>query len=208
MDFIWLNVRGQALEKLFENQWTLALFLIFFVPGFISLKVYDLLIPGEARDFTKSFFDAIAYSALNFGALLWLIVPAGSGRLNPWEGYAAIFFVMIGMPALWPVLFLQIRKHPRVAQRIISPNPRVWDEIFAKRIPYWVIVHLKDQRRIGGLYGGKSFTSHSPAEPEIYLEQVWYVDEKGFTGKVVKSTAGILIMGADIVALEFFQYNN
>lgn len=196
------------MEKLFENQWTLALFLIFFVPGFISLKVYDLLIPSEARDFTKSVFDAIAYSTLNFAALLPLIMAVGSGHLSLWLSYPAMFIVLIVMPALWPVLFLRIRKHPRIAQRITSPNPRVWDDIFAKRVPYWVIVHLKDQRRIGGLYGGKSFASHSPAPPEIYLEQLWYVDEDGgFTGKVVKSTAGVLIMGGDIVALEFFQYN-
>ncbi len=113
------------------------------------------------------------------------------------------------MPALWPVLFLQIRKHPIIARRTTSPNARVWDDIFAKRTPYWVIAHLKDQRRIGGLYGGKSFTSHSPAAPEIYPEEVWHIDENGgFTGTVANSTAGILIMGADILALEFFQYNN
>jgi len=196
------------LEKLFENQETLALFLIFFIPGFISLKVYDLLIPAERQDFTRSLFDAMGYSALNFAALLWLIALLRSGGLSSWLWYTAMFFLLIGMPILWPVLFLQIRKHPKVAQRITSANPRVWDDIFAKRTPYWVIVHLKDQRRIGGLYGGKSFASHSPAPPEIYLEQVWHVDENGgFTDTVVKSTAGILIMGTDILALEFFQYN-
>jgi len=79
-------------EKLFEGN-TLSLFLIFFIPGFISLKIYDLLVPGERRDFSKSAFDAIAYSALNFAVFLplilliqpelfsarqknWLIVPA------------------------------------------------------------------------------------------------------------------------------------
>jgi len=30
----------------------LALFPIFFLPGFISIKIYDLLVPGEPRDFT------------------------------------------------------------------------------------------------------------------------------------------------------------
>ena len=198
------------MEKVFENQGTLALFLILFIPGFISLKVYDLLIPGERRDFTKSLFDSIAYSALNFAAFLWLIAIVRSGGLSPWQWYTAMFFLLVGMPAIWPVLFLQIRKHPIVSPWTTSPNARVWDDIFAKRTPYWVIVHLKDQRRIGGLYGGKSFTSHSPAPPEIYLEQVWHVDGEtgGFTGTALKSTAGILIMGTDILALEFFKYNS
>ena len=51
-------------------------------------------------------------------------------------------------------------------------------------------------------------TSHSPAAPEIYLEEVWKLDENGgFTDSRIDSTAGILIMGAEIVALEFFRYN-
>jgi len=65
--------------------------------------------------------------------------------------------------------------------------------------------HLKDDRRIGGLYGDNSYASHSPAPPEIYLEETWHVDEKGFTGARVKSTAGVLIQGSDIQAIEFFR---
>jgi hypothetical protein len=196
------------MEKLFETQGTLGLFLIFFIPGFITLKVYDLLIPGEQRDFSKSLFDAVAYSSLNFAVLLWLIALVRSGSLSPLQWYAAMFILLIGMPAVWPVLFLRIRKISWVALRIASPNARVWDDIFSKRTPYWVIVHLKDQRRIGGLYADKSFTSHSPAPPEIYLEQVWYLDEEGeFTGSVVEPTSGILIMGTEILASEFFRYN-
>jgi hypothetical protein len=91
------------MEKLFEAQGTLALFLIFFIPGFISLKVYDLLVPGERRDFSKSLFDAVAYSSLNFVALLWLIGIVRSGSL-PWLWYAAMFVLLIGMPAAWPIL--------------------------------------------------------------------------------------------------------
>ena len=92
------------MEKLFETQGTLALFLIFFIPGFISLKVYDLLVPGERRDFSKSLFDAVAYSSLNFVALLWLIGIVRSGSLPPWLWYAAMFVLLIGMPAAWPIL--------------------------------------------------------------------------------------------------------
>lgn len=56
------------MEKLFEQQATLILFLGFFVPGFLMIRIYDLLVPTERRDFSKSVFDAVAYSAVNFVA--------------------------------------------------------------------------------------------------------------------------------------------
>jgi hypothetical protein len=195
------------MESLFKNQETFALFLVFFVPGFISITVYDALIPGERRDFSKSIFEAIAYSSLNFAALLWLVGIVRTRDLNPMLWYLCIFVLLIGMPAVWPLLILRLRRTKWGASRIASPNARVWDEIFAQQVPYWVIVYLKDDRRIGGLYGANSYTSHSPAPPEIYLEETWHVDDKGFTGARVKSTAGILIPGADIQAIEFFRYN-
>ena len=96
------------METLFKNQETLALFLIFFIPGFISLKVYDLLIPGERRDFSKSLFDAVAYSSLNFAALWWLIALV---RNAPGlQLYAGMFVLLIAAPALWPVVRVQIRR--------------------------------------------------------------------------------------------------
>jgi hypothetical protein len=99
--------RGRRkVEKLFDSQGTLGLFLMFFIPGFITLKVYDLLVPGEARDFSKSLFDAVAYSSLNFAALLWLIGIVRSGSLPPWLWYTAMFVILIGMPAVWPAVFL------------------------------------------------------------------------------------------------------
>jgi Family of unknown function (DUF6338) len=57
--------------------WTqdeLLLFLLFFVPGFISIKIYDLLVPTERRAFQSTLAEAIGYSAVNFAVLLPLIV--------------------------------------------------------------------------------------------------------------------------------------
>jgi hypothetical protein len=196
------------MEKLFEAQGTLGLFLVFFILGFISLKIHDLFIPGEQRDFSKSLFDAIAYSSVNFAPFLWLIATVRSGSITPLRWYGAIIFALFFMPVVWPILYLRIRKLAVVAERLGSPNVRAWDEIFGRRTKCWVIVRLKDQRRIGGLYGARSFASRSPAAPEIYIEQVWQVDaDGGFTGTMVESTSGILIMGAEILAVEFFRYN-
>ena len=69
-----------------------------------------------------------------------------------------------------------------------------------------MIVHLTD-RRIGGVFADKSFASSSPAPPEIYLEQIWKLDSEGRFISPVESTAGVLISGEQIVALELFRYS-
>jgi hypothetical protein len=58
----------------------LTLFFLFFLPGFVSLKVYDLLVPGEMRDFSRAFFDALSYSALNFFVHLSTVEPAAMAQ--------------------------------------------------------------------------------------------------------------------------------
>ncbi len=51
--------------EVFKSTSTLLLFLALFIPGFLMLKVYDLRVASERRDFTKAVFDAVVYSALN-----------------------------------------------------------------------------------------------------------------------------------------------
>lgn len=198
------------MEKFFENEHTFVLFLLFFLPGFISLKVYDLLVPSEPRDFNKSILDAVAYSTLNFIALFWLIALMRSSEMPVWLWYVSLLFVGIGMPALWPKLFVWIRDQPWFTKRARTPASisRVWDSLFIQREQYWVIAHLKDRRKIGGVFSVNSFASSSPAPPEIYLEEVWQLDENGCFDHAIERTAGILILGEELVALELFRYND
>ena len=58
----------------------LILFLLFFIPGFISTKVYNLLYPSEQKDFSAFLLEAIGYSSLNFAILSWLIIIIHSGN--------------------------------------------------------------------------------------------------------------------------------
>jgi Family of unknown function (DUF6338) len=195
------------MEKLFNNQEALAIFLLFFVPGFISLKVYDLLVPGERRDFSKSLYEAMAYSALNLGVLFWLFDFVLSAQLPRFWWYLSWFVALVAFPAGWPILGLWIRGHPKLAGKLHNPNPRVWDSLFQRGEHYWVIVHLNDGHRIGGVYSSRSFVSSSPAPPEIFLEEVWKLDDKGAFHSKIERTAGILISGKDILLLEFFTYS-
>ena len=98
-------------------------------------------------------------------------------------------------------------KNPVGVRRFTSPKHEL-DDIVANRTPYWVIVHLGISGALGDSMGADHSTSHSPAPPEIYLEQVWHRECKWrLHGTVVNLDGRILIMGSDILALEFFEYN-
>ncbi len=186
----------------------LVLFLVFFIPGFISIKVYDLLIPGERRDFSKSLLEAIGYSSLNFAALSWLIISIHSGNFDVdhkvWY-LISLFLIMFVVPVLWPIIFLKFTSWGPLAKYIVHPIQKPWDYIFNKRESSWVIVHLKDGRKIGGKYHINSFSSSYPSEEQIYLEEVWKLDEKNKFIEPIERSKGIIVLGKEILAVEFFK---
>lgn len=143
------------------------LFLIFFVPGFISIKIYDLLVLADRRDISKSMLEAIGYSCINYGSLSWLIILVHSNNFP--EIYRAIYYSIIFLiffifPIIWPILLLRLLTWRPITKYFNSPIPKPWDYIFLKRESFWIIVHLKDGRKIGGMYDHDSFASLYPIE--------------------------------------------
>ena len=51
----------------------LILFLFFFVPGFLSMKFYQIIFADEKVDFSKSLYEAIGISCINFSIFFWVI---------------------------------------------------------------------------------------------------------------------------------------
>ncbi|MCX7673523.1 MAG: DUF6338 family protein [Thiobacillaceae bacterium] len=187
----------------------LLLFLAVFLPGFISLKVWDLLVPTEQRDFSKSLFDAIAYSALNFVVLAVLFLPELSRpptrtHLSA-QTVIKLVFVFFVAPMLWPIALKRLLTSKTLTRFIISPIRRPWDYVFGLREPYWIIVHLKDGRAVGGRFDRGSFASSYPIEEQIYVEEVWELDQALQFVRPVERTRGMLIFKQEIRAVEFFS---
>jgi hypothetical protein len=186
----------------------LILFLIFFIPGFLSLKVYDWLVATERRDFSKSLFEVIGYSAINFAALIWLIIPIHLN--NFYESHLILYIVCLLIilfifPICWPFLFIRLSGAKLLAKYIIHPCPKPWDYVFGSRISFWVIIHLKNGKRIGGKYDSKSFTSSYPVEEQIYLEEIWKLDDDGKFIRPVERSKGMIFFKDDILAVELFS---
>ena len=64
---------------------------------------------------------------------------------------------------------------------------------------------MKNGTRIGGRFDNNSFASSSPSKEQIYIEEVWNIDEDGKFIKPIERSKGFLILGEEILGLEFFQ---
>lgn len=53
----------------------LFIFIIFVVPGFISIKVYEALHPSVKRESSKIIIDAVAYSCINYAIWFFRFIP-------------------------------------------------------------------------------------------------------------------------------------
>lgn len=186
----------------------LALFLIFFLPGFISMKMYDLMVPGAPKEASKSFLEAVSYSTLNFASLFWLIalIQTNDFYQKHFILYClAVITIMVVVPACWPFVYLKFASWRPIARHFTNPIQKPWDYVFGKRTPYWIIVHFKNGLRVGGRFDTKSFASSNPAGEQIYLEEVWTLDKEGRFVKKVDRSRGIIVMQDEIRAVEFFE---
>ncbi|MFZ5947463.1 MAG: DUF6338 family protein [Stygiobacter sp.] len=185
----------------------LSLFLVFILPGFISLVVYDYLIPSTKREFSKSIIEVVCFSTLNFIVLSFLIylnLKYESYNNSLIVFYLSLLIVFIIMPALWPIIFVKFSNTKFFKTYFIHPIAKPWDYFFGKKEAAWVIIHLKNGKMIGGKYSTDSFASSYPDKEQIYLEEVWKLDENGVFISKIERTKGIIIIGDDISSIEFF----
>lgn len=186
----------------------LLLFIAFVIPGFVAIKVYELFFPSQKLDSSKQIVDAIAYSCFNYAILIWPIylVELYDLRVKCASVYGAFYFLVFFVaPILWVYLWKIIRQTEYFQTLIPHPTQKPWDFVFGQRKAYWVIVNLKNGEKIGGMYGPNSFASSAPAEEQIYLEQLWVLnDDEGFERPAAQS-AGVIILASEIKSIELIH---
>lgn len=193
------------------NIWTpdaIQIFILFVVPGFISIKIYELFFPCSETDSSKKIIDAISFGSINFGILYIPIslVENSTMKSSCWFGYFIFYlFVIFLAPALWVWIWRKIRLSYWFQSRAPHPTQKPWDFVFSQRKEYWVIATLKNGKKIAGWYGYNSFASSTPASEQIYLEQSWELNSDGRFEKRHEQTAGVIILSKEIEVLELFN---
>lgn len=183
----------------------LILFIAFVIPGFISIKAYQLLFPSTKVSTSDQLIDAVAYSSINYALLILPILSVERGLLK--EAHPTLYnlfyiFVLFLAPIAWVLIWRFLRTRDFFQRNAPHPTAKPWDYVFLQRKPYWVKIHLKDGTVIAGRYAEKSFASSTPAEEQIYLEETWVINDKGAFERPKNNTAGVIVLSSEISYLE------
>lgn len=184
----------------------LVIFIAFVIPGFISIKWYQLIVPGAQRATSEMIVDAIAYSSINYAILIIPIMKVeGSELKSIHPTLYSIFYISVLLiaPAIWASIWKKLREMDFFQKNAPHPTAKAWDYVFSLRKPYWVKVTLKDGTVIAGLYSSNSFASSSPSAEQIYLEETWVINERGGFERKKNKTAGVIVLNSEISHIEF-----
>ena len=145
----------------FHGQENVLQILYFFIPGILSIKFYDLLIPTDKRNLNNFCLDIglISIIFVGFTDMLFSFFP------YQWIKFVGIFI----LPVISTFLFVKLITSECLASVIANPIPGPWDFVFKKRKAYWMKIYLKNGDVIGGYYGENSFVSSYPHCKEIYI---------------------------------------
>lgn len=191
--------------------WTtesIQLVILFVIPGFISLKVYTLLAGSDGKHTSQQLLDAIAYSCINYAAMAFPILWIEKQNLissHPKIYFAIWSSILLIVPGLLSLGYWKLRQTEWSLRVLPHPQGRAWDYVFSKRLPAWIVITLKDGRKVGGWYGGKSFASSNPNLPEIYIQEEYHINEDGGFDSPHHESGGILITESEISTIHFYQ---
>ncbi|MEJ6120487.1 DUF6338 family protein [Vibrio sp. 2-Bac 85] len=188
----------------------LFLFIAFVIPGFISIKAFELFYPTQIKDGSKQIVDAVAYSCVNYALLLLPIYWVESSELKTVHPSLYVFFyvaVLFIAPLFWAFIWKKLRESQVFQNNAPHPTEKPWDYVFSQRKSYWVIVTLKDNVKIAGKYSSKSFASHAPSPEQIYLEESWELNSDDMFERAHNESDGVIILSSEISHIELFKFN-
>jgi hypothetical protein len=182
---------------------------IFLVPGFVANRIYSLRCSSGKPDLEKMVVEFLTYSLFNL--ILWagVIIPIAKTPPDEWHAWyvsiIGLLFCFLSPAALaliWAWLRMNwLHKHLGMDH----PTAKGWDYFLTSHSTFWVLFHLKNGKMMGGFFGGKSYASTYPQDPELYIEEVWRVDEIGRFIEIVPGTSGAVVRHTDWDMVEFFE---
>lgn len=185
------------------------IFIVFVIPGFLSMKLYSILHPNVVIDTTKTIVEVVTYSCINYAIWFWPIYfVETTSYFESTLSYSLFYLtVMFISPVILTSILVWMRSWRWISKYMPHPTGRAWDYVFGLKQSAWVIVTLKGGEKIAGKYSQNSFSSSAPNPGHLYLEENWVMNSDGGLERPRTDTLGILILSNEIETIEFFKFN-
>jgi hypothetical protein len=178
-------------------------------PGIIILWVRSRFrdsTPPTISDKTISYaVVSIAYNAASyplFHAEGWPSVPS-------WLWQLLLYFVAPLTVGIALAFFDQSERFYKLTEsmglRPVHHTPTAWDYTFRKRQPSYALVHLTDGSIVAGAWDDGSFASSTSGDRDIFISQMWHVEQDGTGWTMLDPPRSILICGGSIRLVEFIK---
>lgn len=187
----------------------LSLILGYVVPGLIIVWVRAQFLTGRVgphKDALLSYFTLSAIYLVLAGAVCALITGSDAPlhqQTRYWQaitlGGAAAFGVLVGVNAAFGWSRWLLFKCGVYVPHVLDS---AWDWKFSRFSASFVMLTLKDGSKVSGWCGTRSFIGSDPKDRDIYIEQVYDVDDEG-TWIARTPGKGIYIAAGEIRTIEF-----
>lgn len=185
---------------------------IFILPGFLIKSIINSMTPKVKTSDSIYFLSCLSYSIVNCAIWSWMynILYQNRDILTFWYWIFVVLSTLIGATLL--AIILGYIKQKELISRLVNrtkvnyihPVPTAWDYYFSKQKSAWVIVTLMDGSKVYGHFDNQSFASSDREERDIYIQEVYGIDEKYNWIKNGQSD-GIMISKNNIKTIEFIK---
>lgn len=186
-------------------------FVVLIVPGFIALRVYDMLRGGEGRQAKDVLIDILAYGIASDAVAYGLSVLASS--ILPHAGHrsvnavvTAFLFVLapIGLAAAGFELQRIMMRVGAFPDTVMTSWNHMMDRVASQEFEVGAIVTLRDGRTVGARIG--PFSRRASLHDDLLLDEVWTIDENRATlTEPSPGSCGLLLSRADCQTIEFVR---
>src|SRR5260370_27911013 len=116
------------------DQSHLLLFIVFVLPGFISLRIWSLIVPRTERTLKDELLDAFGFGLLN--AVIAVPLFCSIAPDQKWLAYAFAGLAFILLPALLPLLIYSILRLLHAVNVLPLPSHYTSHALFLPPDPY------------------------------------------------------------------------
>jgi hypothetical protein len=185
------------------------LLLFLLVPGVIIDFVRGQFIGRRTRSVSEAGLDFVVVSLLYYSVALPILLWLAGGI----DGFTTDFRFWYPLWIVGPILvglalgiigqknWLGGRAR-RLRINVVHPMPAAWDRVFATLPEAWVIITLKDGRKVAGWFGKHSSASSDPENRDIFIEKIYELDGDDWIDVGPKAA---LIMANEISTIEFIE---